>query len=131
MKILVIENSPVVCERLLALLADSGDYETFGCAASVATALALIKTRRPDTLLLDLHLDDGSGFQVLEKLRDDGVATPTIVISECDEPQYRQRAQALGAAAYLHKSTQFEDIVPTLRRIQGARASQSSPRTSP
>lgn len=119
MKVLVIENSTAVCERLLDLLAEGGGYEAIGCAGSSAAALELIETRRPDALLLDMHLDDGSGFRVLEKLRSRGLSVPTIVLSGYDDRQYRLRAESLGAAAYLHKSTQFEDIVPTLRQILG------------
>lgn len=117
MKVLVVENSPAISERLLALLAASGIYEGFGCAASVMAALAFVETWHPDALLLDQRLDDGSGFQLLELLRSRGLTMPVVMLSTSQGSQYQIHAQKLGADAFLCKSTQFEEIIPTLNRL--------------
>jgi len=122
MKILVVESSIAVGERLLALLARSGKYTALGCAASAAQALEMIAVERPDALLLDLYLNDGSGFKLLEVLRTWQLPLPVIVLSINHGWQYQIQAKALGAAAFLCKSTQFEDIVPTLDRLLHADA---------
>jgi DNA-binding NarL/FixJ family response regulator len=122
MKILVIENSAVICERLLALLAESGKYEALGCVTCAVAALELVEACRPDALLLDLRLSDGSGLRVLEGLHKMGSAVPVVVLSENDGWHYRAYAQTMGAAAFLRKSTQFDQIVPTLDRVLGGEA---------
>lgn len=117
MKILVVENSSAVCKRLLALLARSGRYEGIGCAATPAAALELVDSCHPDAVLLDQRLDGGSGFHLLETLRNRGLTMPVIMLSASQGAQYRTHAWALGANAFLCKSSQFEEIVPTLNRL--------------
>lgn len=115
MKVLVIQNSPVICERLLALLAESGQYEGLGCVTGATAALELVRACEPDALLLDLHLKyGGSGFKVLESLRRRQDELPVILLSGSDDLKYRQQAQAVGATALLSKTTQFDQILPTL-----------------
>lgn len=129
MKVLVIENSAVICERLLSLLAESGAYQGLGCVPCVSGALERYATDQPDALLLDLRLADGSGFQVLEALRQCQHGVPVIVLSENDSWHYRRRAESLGAAAFLRKSTQFDLILPTLDRVLHASARRASGET--
>ena len=117
MRVLVVENSSHICKRLLSLLADSGLFACLSCATGVAEALARIADEPPDAMLLDLSLDDGSGFDVLTSLRSQGLALPVVVFSENDGWQYRGRALTLGANAFLCKSSQFEEIIPTLTRL--------------
>lgn len=117
MKILVVENSPHICTRLLALLADSGQFSVSKCVATVAEALEQAASEPPDAILLDLSLDDGNGFTVLETLRRQGSKLPVIILTESEGRQYLARAQALAADAFLRKSSQFEDILPTLMRL--------------
>lgn len=113
MKVLVIENAPAICERLLTLLAESGRYEGMGCVTCAGVALELIDACQPEALLLDVRLADGSGLQVLEMLRAKQRDLPTILLSDCVGWQYQIRAQALGAAL-LDKTEQFDAILPTL-----------------
>lgn len=115
MKVLVIPNSPVICEKLLVLLAESGHYEGLGCVTGATTALDLVRAYEPDVLLLDLHLKfGGSGFKVLESLRRRQDELPDILLSGSDDLQWRQQPQAVSAAALLSKSSQFDQILPTL-----------------
>jgi len=121
MKVLVIENSSAICERLLALLSESGRYEGLGCVTCAVAAIELIEDCRPDALLLDLRLSDGSGFKVLEALRSQNLSLPVIALSDCDGWQYQIRSLALGAAAFLCKATQSDLIIPSLDRLLGIR----------
>lgn len=114
MKVLVIENAPAICKRLLTLLAESDKYQGMGCVTCSSVALELIDECQPDALLLDLRLADGSGFKVLETLRTAQRQLPTILLADAINPQYQTRAQALGAVALLSKTEQFDDILPTL-----------------
>lgn len=114
MKVLVIENAPAICKRLLTLLAESDKYQGMGCVTCSSVALELIDECQPDALLLDLRLADGSGFKVLETLRTAQRQLPTILLADAITPQYQTRAQALGALALLSKTEQFDDILPTL-----------------
>ena len=117
MKILVVENSSVICTRLRALLTQGGNYEALGCAECVSSALKLLDTCQPDAVLLDLHLNDGDGFRLLGLIREREPRLPVVMLSLNQGWQYQIAASARGADAFLCKSSQFEDIVPTLDRL--------------
>jgi len=75
--------------------------------ASGADFLDSLVNRRPDCVILDLHMPGMSGLHVLQRLRQSGLALPAIVITAYDEPETRTHCLAAGAAAYLRKP--FED----------------------
>ncbi len=71
--------------------------------ASGAAFLDSLATRRPDCLILDLHMPGMTGLHVLQQLQQSGVHLPTIVITAYDEPETRTHCLAAGATAYLRK----------------------------
>lgn len=121
MKVLAVENSPHLCKRILRLLADAG-YTATDCVAGIGQALEQIQRDRPDAILLNLILDDGSGYNLLKALRAMGLELPVVVLSENQGDPYQILAQELGVVALLHKFTQFEEIVPTLKQIRSVQS---------
>ena len=74
--------------------------ETF---SSGTEFLRCFQSRRPDCLVLDLHMPRMSGFDVQARLQELGERVPVVVITGHDTPQARERAIDGGAAAYLRK----------------------------
>jgi two-component system alkaline phosphatase synthesis response regulator PhoP len=70
-------------------------------------ALQLIRSERPDIIVLDLIMPKLQGFDVLQVLKQDSVTTdiPVIVLSSLTQEQDKQEALDLGAAAYFNKAT--------------------------
>jgi two-component system response regulator HydG len=86
-----------------------------------AGALEVLDEATPDAVLLDVHLPDGSGLDVLEHLRQGGAATPAIVMTANDSLAVRQRAEQLGVAAFLTKPVQPLELLRILQQaLQGA-----------
>lgn len=82
-------------------------------AMSGRLGLILAKDHRPDLVLLDLHLPDMSGEQVLQRLRDDpGTASiPVVIVSADATPGQVQRLLSAGAAAYLTKPIDVRELL--------------------
>jgi len=80
------------------------EAEAFASGAAFLDSLA---TRRPDCLILDLHMPGMTGLHVLQRLQQSGAQVPTIVITAYDEPETCSQCLAAGAAAYLRKP--FDD----------------------
>jgi PAS domain S-box-containing protein len=82
-------------------------------AADGAGGLALAAGERPDLILLDLHLPDVSGEEVLRRLGgDSGLrAIPVVVLSADASPQQSRRLEALGAVAYLTKPLEIREVL--------------------
>ena len=99
--IAIVDDEEPVRKALKRLLCASGlEAESY---ASGSEFLEATKLRRPDCLVLDLHMPGMSGLQVLQALRATTKPLPTIVITAYDEPQTREQCLAAGASAYLRK----------------------------
>lgn len=100
--ILLVEDNPLVTGALRVLFEATG--HRFSEAGTVADALRICVEDRPDVVLLDLKLPDGSGFDVLEGLREAGAAAPiTAVLTGRDDPGLAERCHALGVREVLLK----------------------------
>jgi len=88
-----------------------------GEAASCAEAIANIRQAQPDVLVLDLHLKDGNGWVVLERLAEAGRLPPTLVLSVCEENVFARRLLAAGARGYLMKDASLPRIVQAIRDV--------------
>jgi FixJ family two-component response regulator len=80
--------------------------------------------RRPDCVVLDLHMPGMSGLQVLRKLKAIGLLLPIVVITAHDEPETREQCLSTGARAYLRKP--LEDRL-LLNAISAAMRSPGAP----
>jgi CheY-like chemotaxis protein len=85
-------------------------------ARTVAEGLRLVADERPDVVLLDLHLPDGSGLDVLKRLKErpETAAIPVIVLSADATAASRKNAHAHGAHDYLPKPLDVELLLSTL-----------------
>ena len=99
--IAVLDDEPQMCKALGRLLKTYGfEVVTFALGADLLAACA---SRLPDCLLLDLHMPDLNGFEVLERLATQHLLVPAVVITGHDQPGYAERVRALGGVDYLLK----------------------------
>lgn len=106
----IVDDSPLIIERLLGMLEGLIPPELIGYAGSYHEALSLIDISPPDILLLDVHLPDKSGVELLRFVRRRHPDTIVIMISNQSDESYRAVCSSLGAARFLDKSTEFEEI---------------------
>jgi FixJ family two-component response regulator len=97
----VVDDDEAVRRALSRLVRSLGfEAEAF---ASGEDFLAALETRRPDCVVLDLHMPKVSGFDVQARMAESGLRIPVIVITGHDSPETRARALGGGASAYLCK----------------------------
>jgi DNA-binding NarL/FixJ family response regulator len=108
--VFLVEDSPLLRERLTAILASIPGAENVGHAASADEAIAAIEHVRPDVVVLDLQLEKGSGFEVLAALRRSAPQTRSYVLTNFANDAYRRKAERLGACGFFDKSTEFERL---------------------
>jgi DNA-binding NarL/FixJ family response regulator len=117
MKVFLVEDAPLLRERLIELIASVG-ASNVGHAEGAQEAIQAILAATPDVVVLDLHLKEGSGFDVLRAVRK---AAPTIaffVLTNYPHDGYRASAERLGARGFFDKSSEFNK----LREALAARA---------
>lgn len=121
MRVFVAEDSATLRERLMEMISEIQGIEPVGSAADAASAISLIREMHPDVVLLDIQLQQSSGYQVLKdiKSRDDDSIT-IIVFTNFAYPQYQRKYMEAGADYFFDKSTQFDEVTKVLERLSSA-----------
>jgi two-component system LytT family response regulator len=118
LKILAVDDEPLALHRIRMICAEMPDVELVGEATGCKSALAEIERARPDILLLDIQMRDGTGFDVIEKLSADNVPA-VIFVSAFDH--YAIQAFEARVADYVLKPVQFDRLREAIGRAGEAR----------
>ena len=110
MNIFLVDDSSMVRERLERLLGEVPGARVVGHAGGADEAIADILAERPDFVVLDLRLAQGSGFDVLRALRPQLPATEFCMLSNFASEPYRRAAIQLGAIDFYDKTRDFERV---------------------
>lgn len=122
--VFLVDDSVIIRQRLKRMLADVPEVQVIGEAGDAQEAMDAILRQKPDVVLLDIHLLNGSGIDVLQILKKAKPVPAVIILTNYPFPQYRQKCLEAGADFFFIKSTQFDQIVPALKQlIQWARYS--------
>ena len=113
--VFVVDDSTIVRERLITLLAEVPHVTIAGEADMARDAIAGIQSKRPHIVVLDISMPGGSGIKVLEAVKKDQPAPMVIMLTNFDHPQYRSRCMQLGADHFLDKSNSFERVIEIVR----------------
>lgn len=130
MKVVVVEDSPLVRKHLLAALKEQPFLSVVGIAATEAEALCTVGLTRPHVVVLDLSLASGSGLEVLRKLRMAGFGGTILVLSNREAEIYAPLCVQNGANAFYDKGREFERFLTDLNMLAEApRLAASRPMT--
>ncbi|WP_307834393.1 response regulator transcription factor [Paractinoplanes lichenicola] len=114
-RVLVVDDEPLVCRHLTAILSAAPDVEVVGTASDGAEAAEMVVLQRPDLVLMDLRMPGVDGLAATERIR--GLTSPPVVLvlTTFDADGYVIRALQAGAAGYLVKSTPPGELLDVIR----------------
>lgn len=116
-KVLVVDDDPLVRAGLRLILGGAGDVEVVGEAGSGAEVPALVAEARPDVVLMDLHMPGVDGLAATERLRTVPGAPEVLVLTAFEADGHVRRALRAGAGGFLLKDTPPAEIVAAVRRV--------------
>lgn len=116
-RILIVDDHPIVREGLAARINRQPDLKVCGEAEDVADALELVKTTRPDLIIVDLSLKTGQGLELIKKVKARSEETKMLVSSMYDESLYAERALRAGAQGYINKQEISDKIIDAIRMV--------------
>lgn len=116
-RIYLVDDHPMVRERLAELIARTPDLEVCGEAEGAATALRDIPAIKPDLVLLDLALKNSLGLELLKDLRAQLPDLPVLVLSMHDEMIYAERVLQAGGRGYITKQEATTRILVAVRHV--------------
>lgn len=116
-RILIVDDHPVVCAGLTSMLSTQAAFEVMGSAASGEEALAILKRSSPNVMLLDLRMPGMDGIAVLHALK--GIDSPpaVIVLTSFEKEEDIYRSIRAGAQGYLLKDTSESEMVAAITTV--------------
>lgn len=117
LRIMLVDDHPIVRRGVSEILARAFTQAMIYEVGSGAEAVALARNQTWDIVILDLTLPDGSGLDVLKRIRDAQPRLPVLILSMHTADQFARRAIAAGASGYLTKDTADEELVTAVTRL--------------
>jgi DNA-binding NarL/FixJ family response regulator len=115
-KVLIADDHPMMLQGIRRALEGSEGIDVVGEARSGEEALALVERRKPDLVLLDLHMPGMGGLECIAELRRSWPDVKSVVISASDDRTSIDAALMSGASAYILKSVSPVDIPSVIRQ---------------
>jgi len=113
----VVDDHPIVRERLAELINQEPDLNVCAEAEDSHQALKAVQTHAPDLAIVDITLKDTYGIELIKQLKERHPKLPVLVLSMHDESLYGERALRAGAKGYLTKQEATKKVVGAIRHI--------------
>jgi DNA-binding NarL/FixJ family response regulator len=117
LKVLVADDHPLILQGLRRTLEACDDIDVVGEARSGTEVLPLVERRRPDVVVLDLHMPGMDGAACIAEIKRSSPEVKAIVLSASDERAAIEAATSAGASAYVIKSVSSVDIPALIRQV--------------
>ena len=114
-RVIVVDDEPMVCAHLRTILGSADDLEVVGEAHDGAAAVEAVLRNRPDVVLMDLRMPGVDGLTAIERISSLHDPPAVVALTTFDADQYVLRALRAGAAGFLVKSTPPEDLIRLVR----------------
>ena len=118
-RIMVVDDHPIVRQGLVSVLGDEDDLEVVGEASSGSEAIALAPRLQPDVVLLDLEMPDVDGIEAIPQLLAARPGLEVLVFTAYDTDERVLGAVRAGARGYLLKGASAGEIARGIRTVHG------------
>jgi two-component system, NarL family, response regulator DevR len=115
--LLIVDDHEVVRQGLVALLARRPEFQVVAEAGTVADAIAAAHRFRPDLVVMDVRLPDGSGVEACREIRSDLPETRVVMLTSYPDEDAVLSAIVAGASGYLLKQVRARDLVAALEAV--------------
>jgi len=117
LKVLIVDDHPIVRRGLAELIALEPDLEVCGEAADMAEAVKQIEANPPDMAIIDISLKSGHGLELIEHVKANHADVKMLVSSMHDELLFAERSLRAGALGYIPKHEPTETLLDAIRQV--------------
>jgi len=117
MRVLLIDDSQLILDRLYEMLCAFNDVEIIGSFKNGKDALEAIKILTPDLVIIDINMPGLTGLQVLAEVKKENHKTKFIVLTLFASNYYRRKAIRLGANYFFSKVDDFEKVSIVVKHL--------------
>jgi len=129
--VFLVEDHVVLRQALALVVDDEDDLRVVGQADRVRQARFRIAVERPDVVVIDVHLPDGSGLELCESVRAELPSTRIVVLTGDASPAIADRAAAVGVDALVLKHVGCDRLLDEVRHVAGRPTRRSDVRPIP
>jgi two-component system, NarL family, response regulator DevR len=115
--LLIVDDHEVVRQGLVALLGRRPGFQVVAEAGTVTEAVAAARTFRPDLIVMDIRLPDGSGIEACREIRAEMPETRVVMLTSYPDEEAVLSAIVAGASGYLLKQIRARDLVAALETV--------------
>ena len=119
LKVLVVDDSVLITERLSEMVGELGCVSDVFISGDYTGAIKTIIENTPDLVLLDIHLPEKSGIEVLQYARKNYPAVKIIMVTNNAAGYHRELCHELGSHHFIDKSEEFETIPQLIESYAG------------
>jgi len=128
-RILTVDDHPVLREGIAAILAGEPDMELVAEACNGREAVEIFRAHRPDVTLMDLQMPEINGTEAIAAIREEFPGARIIVLTTYSGDVQAMKALQAGAFGYLLKNMLRKDLLETIRSVHAGK--KRNPRKSP
>ncbi len=119
--ICIIDDHKLIREMWAKMFAGKSEIEITGDSGTLDEAIEMIKIKRPDIVLLDINLAEGSGLDAVPLIRKFSPGTRIIAVSMHNQPAYAKKMLKLGAKAYVTKNSSHQEMLKAVDEVMQGR----------
>src|SRR5215813_13862844 len=121
MRILTVDDHPILREGIATILSDEADMELVGEASNGREAIEQFRAHQPDITLMDLQMPIMNGIEAIESIRSSFPDARIIVLTTYSGDAQAVKAFKVGASGYLLKTMLRRDLVETIRSVHSGK----------
>lgn len=116
-KILIVDDHPVVREGIGAMLKREPDFKIVGEAVNGLEAVDKVRELSPDIVLMDLRMPELDGVEAMKRIKEENPDVKFIILTTFSDDEYIFRGIAAGARAYLLKDAPRDELFKAIRAV--------------
>ncbi len=117
LRLLVVDDHEVVRQGLVAMLGRRPSFQVVAEAGTAAESLEMARRFKPDLVVMDVRLPDGSGIEACREIRDELPETRVVILTSYPDEEAVFSAIIAGASGYLLKQVRARDLVSALEAV--------------
>jgi len=117
MRVIIVDDHPIVREGMSALMRQQPDFELVGEADDEQSALKLLETIEPDVAVIDISLKTGSGLDLVRRIKVDYPEVRILIASMFNDSLYAERSLQAGALGYINKQEVAKNVIAAIRQV--------------
>jgi two-component system, NarL family, response regulator LiaR len=126
-RVVLADDHGVVRRGIRDFLTEAGDMTVVAEAENGAEAYDRVMLLKPDVVVLDVQMPEGSGIEVTRRLREAGSTAGILILTAFDDPPYIKAAIEAGANGYVMKSSDADTIIEAVRAVHEGKVTLNAP----